>query len=142
MVIASRVASLNRQHEAIWEAMRSDPSLSPVSAREEARKLLKGFGIDGVGRSGNGSPGGLFDYLESKRIAHADRQSDPEEAYRFDPDEDFLSVADREALRMLQKGPQFLLSDALDLYLSEHPKRGGRQASPRLRRTLGEYGAS
>ena len=51
VVIASKVATLNRRHEAFWKAMRKDPSLSPVSAREEARKLLKSFGIEDAGRN-------------------------------------------------------------------------------------------
>ncbi len=124
-VISSKVATLNRQHDALWEAMRKDPTLSPVSAREEARKLLKGFGIGPDVRSADERDlDGFFSHLEGKREAHAERQSEPEEAYQCAPDDDFLTLPEIEALKLLKGSNQFLMSDALELYLSEHPKNG------------------
>jgi integrase len=125
VVISSRVATLNRQHEALWASMRNDPTLTPVSARDEARKLLKSFGVGhDVRGADERNLEGFFSHLEAKREDHADRQSEPEEAYRYDPVEDYLSKPEIEALKMLKGVNQFLLSDAIELYLSEHPKNG------------------
>ena len=107
VVIASKVATLNRRHEAIWKAMRKDLSLSPVSAREEARKLLKSFGIEDAGRdTDEATLDAFYSALEDRRVAHATRQAAPEEAYHFTPDEDYLSKPEIEALKMLQDAPK------------------------------------
>jgi integrase len=124
-VISSKVATLNRQHEALWAAMRKDPTLTPVSARDEAKKLLKGFGIEPQLRDPHEADlEGFFAHIDSKREDYADRQQEPEEAYHGAPAAEYLSKPELEALKILKGGNQFLLSDALDIYLDEHPKRG------------------
>lgn len=125
VVAASRIATLDKKQEAIWEAMRKDPSLGPEPAREAARKLLADFGIESNGRTTDSATlRGFFDHLEAKRIDYADRQPEPEEAYRYDCDTKYLSKPEQDALKMLVSGEQFCLSDALEFYLEEHPKRG------------------
>lgn len=124
-VIASKVARLDRQHEALWDAMRRDPTLTPKSTTEEAHAVLKAHGLPITGRGADELALSLFfDYLEGKRQTWADNQPDPEEAYHGAPIGDYLSKAEAEAVRIIKTADLFLLSDALELYLKEHPERG------------------
>lgn len=122
-VIASKVAKLNKEHEALWEAMRRDPTLTPSTVKEEARKLLQRHGVSE--RSSDALAMSLFfDKLDEKRQEYAEKYHDSEEVYHTaDPDE-FLSKPEVEALKLLRSSDAFLVSDALELYLKEHPKRG------------------
>lgn len=131
VVVGSKVAKLNKQYEALWDAMRKDPSLSPEKTQDEAKKLLKRFGVELRGDSPEANLEGLCDFFEAKRQAHADRQSDPEEAYMFASDSEFLNKTEQVVVKLLQGKEEFLLSDALDFYLNEHPKRG-RLTFPKL----------
>lgn len=126
VVIASKVAKLNRQHDALWAAMRNDPALTPLSAKDEAKKLLKGFGVDAdtVRHAPKDALEGFLEHLEGKQQAHAELQHDPEEAYRDAPLADFLSKPELEALSMIHGADKFLMSDALELYLEENSKNG------------------
>lgn len=124
-VIAIKVTKLNKQHEALWEAMRRNPELTPQSTREQAMALLKAHGLGGPQeRKDEMALSLFFDSLDEKRQAYALRQPDPEEAYVEADTDDFLSKTEQEALNILSGADTFLLSDALEVYLEEHPKRG------------------
>ena len=124
-VIASKVAKLNRQHEALWEAMSKDHTLTPQSAREAALDILKKHGLSVRGQPNDEQALSLFyDRLDGKREDYASRQADPEEAYHYSDPSEYLSKAELEASRLLEGADHFLMSDALEVYLSEHVKRG------------------
>lgn len=124
-VIASKVARLNREHDALWEAMRKDPNLTPQSAREAALTVLKQHGLSVRGQPNDDAALSLFySRLDSKRESYANGQPDHEEAYRYGEPSEYLTKAEIDAARLLEGAEQFLMSDALDVYLSEHVKRG------------------
>ena len=126
VVIASKVAKLNRQHEALWAAMRNDPTLTPLSARDESKKLLKGFGVDAatIRHAPKDALEVFLDHLEGKQQAYAELHHDPEEAYREAQPEEFLNKPELEALSLIRGADKFLMSDALELYLEENSKNG------------------
>lgn len=123
--ISIKVARLNREHEALWAAMRNDPTLSPQPARDAAGALLKSHGLPHTGKDPDEDALSLFyDRLNDKRAAYADRQEEPEEAYASAPLSAFLSKPEVDAVRLLSGASCFLLSDAVEVYLDEHHKRG------------------
>ena len=123
-VVSAKVSRLNREHEARWTAMRKDPTLTPLPAREEAAKLLKGFGVQSIREPDQHALEGFFRHLEGRLEDYADRQPDPEEAYRAATGEEYLTTTERRALEMVKAANSFLLSDALELYLKESQKSG------------------
>lgn len=124
-VIASKVSKLNRQHEALWAAMRKDHNLTPQSAREAALSILKQHGLSVRGQPNDELALSLFyDRLDRKREDHAATQAEPEEAYHYGDPSEYLSKAELEASRLLEGAEHFLMSDALEVYLAEHVKRG------------------
>ena len=81
--IAAKVGALNRQHEALWDAMRNDLTLSPKPIRDAARDLLKAHGLPANGRGADEDALFMFiDTLDIKRRAHAALHDDPEATYR------------------------------------------------------------
>lgn len=126
VVIASKVAKLNRQHDALWAAMRKDRALTPLSAKDEAKKLLKSFGVDAatVRHTSPATLDSFLNHLEGKRESYAESQPVPEEAYRDTPPDAFLSKPELEALSLIHGADKFLMSDALELYLDENSKNG------------------
>jgi integrase len=130
-VIAEKVARMNGKYEAIWEAMRKDETLSPMQLKSAAERLLREHGI--YPADPLGCPGALAQWsgkLDSKREAYAASQHAPEEAYRNTFLSDFLSPVEAAAVALV-KGERFrvadgsrlfLLSDALAVYLGEHPR--------------------
>ncbi|MBT9568651.1 MAG: tyrosine-type recombinase/integrase [Thiobacillus sp.] len=124
-VVSAKVARLNREHEALWAAMRKDPSLTPHSARDAAGALLKSHGLPPTGREPDEDAlSAFYDLLDDKRAAYATRQGEPEDVYTDAPLSAFLSKPEVDAVRLLSGASCFLLSDAVEVYLQEHPKRG------------------
>lgn len=123
-VIASKVGKLNKQYEAEWASLRRDPSVTVASVREEAKKLLNSYGVGDPRNADEEGVSHFFDRLEVKRQAHAETHYDPEDAYRNSSVRDYLSGPEVEAIRLLNTADKFLITDALELYLREHPKRG------------------
>lgn len=123
-VAARKIALLDKEHEAIWREMDRDPEIAPLPAREAARKLLQSHGIDSPRHTDEAGAEAFFETLEAPRIAFAETQPDPEEAYRWAPVEDYLDKPAQEALRMLQGSSLFLFSDAIEVYLAEHENAG------------------
>lgn len=124
VVAAQKIARLDREHEALWKAMDNDPALTPETAREAAKRLLKTHGIGDPRLAASALADQFFARLEEKRIAYAESQYDPEEAYHHAPDEEYLNKPEVEALRMLRGGTLFLFSDAIEVYLAEHKNAG------------------
>lgn len=121
--VSRKVARLNRDFDALCEAMRRDPSLRPTPPRKEAEKLLRSHGLPPAGRGADELAASLFfEKLDAKRGAYALGTEDPEDAYRTAVLSDFLSPPEVEAVRLLNSGDTFLLSDACELYLREHKK--------------------
>lgn len=120
-VAARMVEALNHQHETIWEAMRGNPSIVPSGVRAAAIEILKQHGLNPSPYQNHEADIDKFisQVLEPKRIAFAD--GDDETYYQTHPKE-FLSPVEQEALAILKEPPKFLLSEALDFYLSLHKK--------------------
>ncbi len=123
-VAAVKISKLDREHEALWNAMRKDPTLSPVSSREETRKVLLAAGLDSAGRGDERALAALFDAFDRKREQHADKHEEAEEVYREASPSEFLSKPEVEALKVIRGAGSLLMSDATELYLEEHEKRG------------------
>lgn len=124
-IVATKVARLNKQHEALWETMRRDPDVKPQSIEEQARQVLRAHGIDDPKAAPDEDVLAHFaDKLNAKREAWAELQEDPEEAYQEAQPEDFLTKPEAAAIDLLKRTGKYLLSDALETYLQEHPKRG------------------
>lgn len=130
-VIAEKVARMNGKYEAIWEAMRKDERLSPMQLKSAAERLLREHGISPADPLG--CPGALAQWsgkLDSKRETYAASQHVPEAAYRSAFLSDFLSPVEAaavalvkgEGIRAADGSRLFLLSDALVVYLAEHPR--------------------
>lgn len=117
-LIAKRVRDLHKQYESTWAALRRNPDLKPYSVREAAIKKLAQYGLkpQPVDNDEHGLSK-LFDDFDEKRIAYA--EGDPEVFYSADPEE-YLDPTDIEALQLLNEGPKFRLSDALQVYLEGH----------------------
>lgn len=123
-VAAVKISKLDREHEALWEAMRKDPDLSPVSAREETKRVLLAAGLDSAGRGDERALAALFDAFDRKREQYADKHEEAEEVYREASPSEFLSKPEVEALKVIRGAGSLLMSDAMVLYLEEHEKRG------------------
>lgn len=124
VIAAQKIARLDREHEALWKAMDNDPTLTPETAREAATRLLKAHGIENPRLAAPAQADQFFARLEEKRIAYAEAQHDPEDAYHHAPDDEYLDKSEVEALRMLQGSTLFLFSDAIEVYLAEHQNAG------------------
>lgn len=51
--IARKVKALNTKYETLWDALRTDPSITPSSLTESARLLLKQHGLEPLPASNN-----------------------------------------------------------------------------------------
>lgn len=130
-VAAKKVEALNRKVEAEWALLRGSPQTSPKLLRKHAEDLLERWGLvpaqslqtDTLTATEN-QPEAVelfYDYLESKREAYA---AGDEELYRELEGHEYLSPVEIKAAQLLAGTSTAVLSDALELYLSVHPKRG------------------
>lgn len=116
--VARKVKALNSKYENLWEALRSDPSITPSSLTEAARLLLKRNGLEPLPATNNEiALDQFFKGLEDKGIAFA---GGDEDTYNEASVTEFLSATEVEALRLLNEKPKFLLSDAIEVYLKHH----------------------
>lgn len=121
---AKKVEVLNRRYEAEWEGLRASPDSTPKALRVHADALLREFGLTPNSPDNHPEDEDIFyERLKTKLEAFAD--GDPEIYDDAQPNE-YLTPVEAEALRRLQgKGKhQATLSDALELHLDIHPKRG------------------
>lgn len=118
--VARKVKALNTQYENLWDALRTDPSITPSSLTEAARLLLKQNGLEPLPATNNEILlDQFFKGLEDKGIAYA---GGDEDTYNEASVTEFLSATEVEALRLLNEKPKFLLSDAIEVYLKHHEK--------------------
>jgi integrase len=130
--VAKQVSALNKQYESIWNSLRADHTLKPLSIREAAIRLLAKHELK-PRPAINEEPciDHFIDTLQIKREAYA--QGDA--AYYYDADiEGYLDPIEVEALRLINEGPKFLLSDALEVYLSGHKKKNDQKFTTYVRR--------
>ncbi|MBA2658778.1 MAG: tyrosine-type recombinase/integrase [Nitrosospira sp.] len=120
--VAIQVAKLNKQYESTWASLRHNPNMSPQSVRDSAIKLLAQYGLQPQFPQHDESGLDAFiDTLQAKERAYTGGTGEGEEEHISH--EEFLSSVELEALRLINEKPQLRLSDALEVYLSGHPKK-------------------
>jgi integrase len=120
--VVKHVAALNKQYEATWASLRHNPDRNPQSIREAAIKLLAQYGLKPQSPQNDELNRDAFlDRLKEKVLSNASGDGEDEEEYPSP--EEFLSPTELEALRLINEKPQLRLSDALEIYLSGHPKK-------------------
>lgn len=139
-VAAREIAALNKRVEAEWAALRAGPDATPKSVREQAAAILGQWGLAPGSRGADEDAEGLFyDHLDRKRERFAEGD---EERYREAEGSEYLNAAEIEAARMLAGVSKPRLSDALDLYLEVHPKRGNTKFTTFSKRSFGKLVAA
>ena len=150
ILAARRVEERRKYHQAEWERLRADPSSSPAVPAARAVKLLRGYGLAPGGESTDDHGLSAFmGLVQDKLQTHLGGDGSPEE---YDSDglhagdlavpSDYLSPVEAMALN-LYTGTQTTtphkptLSDALELYLSIHPKRSSPKFITAQRRFFG-----
>lgn len=118
---AKLVKTLNQKYEAIWSAMRENPSAKPAEIRLSAIDMLSRYGLKPNPSNNHEENLDKFirEVLEPKAIQYA--QGD-EETFREAHPIDYLSHIELEALKLLNVKPEPMLSDALTQYLNYHKK--------------------
>jgi len=123
--VARKVKELNRKYEAIWEALRRDPSVCPDSVRENAKLLLERHGLKPQPATNDQILlERFYDVLIDKEYQYTG--GDVELADQVSIDE-YLEPVEVEAIRLLNDKPKLLLSDARDVYLEGHEKRNDQK---------------
>lgn len=134
-VAAKAVAVLNKRYAAEWSGLKASPSASPSSVQEHAGALLKAHGLTpGGAGSAPEAEDVFFDKLQDRheRYAGGDR-----EVYEAALPTDYLPAVELAALKLLKGTPEpDKLQDALELYLSVHPKRDNTTFSLYSRRAF------
>jgi len=119
--VARKVKDLNRKYEAIWEALRRDPSACPDSVRENAKLLLERHGLKPQPAANDQILlERFYDVLMDKEYHYTGGDVELADQVSI---EDYLEPVEVEALRLLNDKPKLLLSDARDVYLEGHEKR-------------------
>lgn len=118
---AKKILILNRQHESSWDNMRANPSITPTSISDAAKKLLALYNLKPLPATNLASDLELFMDLvvEPKREQAAEGD---DESYRNISPSDYLSPTEAQALKLICIAPKFNLSEALELYLKRHKK--------------------
>lgn len=130
--VARKVKALNSKYETLWDALRADPSITPSSLTESARLLLKQHGLEPLPATNEEiTLDRFFKGLEDKGINYA---GGDEDTYNESSVSEFLSATEVEALRLLNQKPQFLLSDAIEVYLKHHEKSDNARFNATSRR--------
>ena len=119
--VAKKVTALNKLHSTNWDAMRGNLSITPSQVKASATLLLKKHGLKSFSKRTTEVELDHFieSVLEPKRLKFANGD---ESTYRDAQLSEFLSDIEQEALRHLTEEPKFMLSDALEFYLSMHTK--------------------
>jgi len=125
-VAARKAEKLNAECEAVWAAMDRDATITPPQARDAGGKLLRSeYGITNLQDACPDALDAFYERLDAKRGAYALRQFDSEYAYYHAPETAFLDHDELAAIKAIHSKDLFLLSDAIEVYLQEHPQRGG-----------------
>lgn len=121
-IAARKVEKLTQRYANEWEGLRSNPSASPKALRVHAYALLRESGL-APGSPAN-DPIAEDHFLESLKEKLEAFAGDDREAYDAALPSDYLTPVEAEALRRLHGKSLPTLSDALELHLDIHPKRG------------------
>lgn len=130
---APQIEALLRKYAAEFAGLRATPESSPKALRAHADALLTEYGLS-PGQVDTPAADLFFDHLDEKRqlVAAGD-----EELYESLPHAEFMSPVELAAFQKLRGDtPPVLLSDALDLHLSIHPKRGDKKFEDYQRRAF------
>lgn len=128
---ARAVEALNQRVESEWAALRNDAQLTPAQARAGGHAILRQHGLQPYPKDNPETALEYFlDTLERKRREYAEyagpeRRRYPREvaAERYDhPVENYLKPSEVAAVQLLKEEPPLLLSDAVSVYLEDHPK--------------------
>jgi integrase len=123
--VAKQVAALNKQYEASWSSLRNNADLKPWSVRESAVKLLEEYGLmPKPAINDENNIDAFIEYIQGKQ--NGDVQDEYGNWQEPHP-EDFLNPVELEALRLINEGAKFRLSDALGVYLSGHQKKNDKK---------------
>ncbi|KAF1062902.1 DUF6538 domain-containing protein [Burkholderia gladioli] len=118
---AAKIETLNREIEAEWALLRGNPESTPKSIRRQAEDLLKAWGLVPAPAFNDSNAQEIFyDHFDAKRAAYA---GGDDETYRAAVGSEYLNPVEVKAAQLLAGTVRPTLSDALDLYLSVHPKR-------------------
>ena len=140
---ARQIVTINRRVEADWAALRASPEAVPSTIRGQAVELLKDWGLSpSPAANDDDSVSAFQDFLDAKRERHA---GPDEEAYREAHPRDYLAPQEIDAAMLLGGTVKPRLTEALELYLSTHPKRGNpsfssysRKSFERLTQAIGD----
>ncbi|ARU22637.1 dihydrolipoamide acetyltransferase [Ralstonia solanacearum] len=120
-----KIEQLNRELEAEWALMRGHPEATPKSIQGQAVELLRKWGLSTAPTEDDEIAIDLFrDHLDEKRQRYADGD---DETYRDADGGEYLSPVEIKAAQIIAGTVKPTLSDALELYLSVHPKRDDKR---------------
>ncbi|ARO87958.1 integrase [Nitrosospira lacus] len=123
--VAKQVGALNKQYESIWASLRVNHSLKPLGIHQAAIKLLSQYGLKPQPAS-NEEPN-LDQFIDALQQKHEGYVQDDYGNWQEVPPEDFLDPVSLEALRLINEGSTFRLSDALKVYLDGHKKKNDKK---------------
>lgn len=134
---AQQVERLNKQFEAEWEAMRGNKRLTPANVRTQALLLLKKWNLAPYPADNDEASIDHFidTHFVTQREAAAKKTDNPDETYRSLQPEHYASPVEVKALELLTTKPQFLLSDAVKVYLDGHRKKSDEEFRKYTERT-------
>lgn len=125
LIAKKKIEQLDREHEAEWSLMRGNPAATPKTIKGQAVELLRRHGLSADSTSNDEIAVDLFrDHLDDKRQRYA---GGDEVIYREADESEFLSPVEIKAAQIIAGTVKPTLSDALDLYLEVHPKRGNKR---------------
>jgi integrase len=121
-IAARKIEQLNKKYEAEWTLLRASPDSTPESIQERAIEELQKWGLSADPTTNDSDAVDLFrDHLDDRRARYV---GGDEEAYWNADGSEYLSPVEIRAAQLLAGAVRPTLSDALDLYLKVHPKRG------------------
>jgi integrase len=123
--VAKQVAALNKQYESSWSALRNIADLKPWSVRESAVKLLEEYGL--MPKPAINDEHNIDAFIDSLRGKHDGYVQDEYGSWQEAHPEEFLNPVELEALRLINEGSKFRLSDALSVYLNGHQKKNDKK---------------
>lgn len=124
--VAKQVSILNKRYDSIWASLRGNPDMNPKSVRESAIRLLAQYGLQPLpAHNDEDNLEAFISALQAKEWASVSGTGEGEDSYPSA--EEFLDSSELEALRLINEKPQLRLSDALEVYLSGHPKKNDKK---------------
>lgn len=124
-VAARQIGLINQQVEAEWRHLRVDGSVTPKTIREQAADLLTQWDLTpNRATNADGAESLFHAHLDTKRERYA---KGDERRYAEAEGHEYLNPTEIAAAQLLGGKHTPRLSDALEVYLKVHPKRGSAQ---------------